>query len=94
VQPTQTKDYDKPIRLRDKIYATTVTLIRRPPEIDLESHVFFCPDCRNAIIEYIGEVVSIVPGGESQELPITVPCKNYKCKRKYTFNYFAEIEDV
>jgi hypothetical protein len=87
----QTNKYKQPLTLREKTYITTVTLIK-PKEGDKERHVFFCPDCRNAIIEYIGEVVSIVPGRIPQDLPITVPCRNYKCRRKYTFNYFAEKE--
>ena len=70
---------------------TAVTLIK-PETGDDSKHVFFCPDCRNAIIEYIGEVISIVPGSIPKDLPIAVACKNYKCKRKYMFNYFAEIE--
>lgn len=82
------KYYKRPIKLKDKDYTTSVTLIKD----DERKHVFFCPDCRNAVIEYCGEVVSIIPGGSPQELPITVFCKNHRCKRKYIFSYFVELE--
>lgn len=77
-----------------KKYVTTVTLIKPNDGLgDNGLHIFNCPDCKNPVLQYRGEIASILPGFTPVELPIIVQCSNRDCRRKYSFNYFAE-EDI
>jgi len=46
---------------------------------------YFCPDCRNMICQYKGELVAEVPGEVGNSYPIKVQCKNANCGRKIVF---------
>lgn len=75
---------------RIKSIITTVYLSR--PE-NHELHIFHCPDCKNPVIQYAGEIVKIIPGMNETKLPIVVECSNGRCKRKYNFITFLEELD-
>jgi len=56
-------------------------------------HPFFCPDCRNMLMSYTGEIVSIVPGGIQIHTPTSIiQCQNRNCGKKFQFVYVAELE--
>lgn len=76
-------------RVQDKVAITSVYLEKF---VDGSIHKFFCSDCRNAVCQYQGEVVSIVPGLAPSSLPLLVQCSNEKCRRKYQFISFVEVE--
>lgn len=73
----------------NKKFHTTVTLIKKDNDTE---HLWYCPDCRNPVIKYKGEVVSIIPGYAPSELPLIRQCRNDDCGRNYVFCYFAEEE--
>ena len=55
-------------------------------------HIFYCPSCRNPILQYQGETVLILPGLSPTKLPLLVKCKNKNCERVYNFEAFVEEE--
>jgi len=73
-----------------KVFVTTVYLVKHS---NSQEHPFWCPDCRNMILQYRGEVIKLAPGslvdGEDSTLPLTVMCSNTNCKRKYQFVSFV-----
>lgn len=44
--------------------------------------LYHCPDCRNPIFEYKGDLIAEIPGEIQQGFPIRVQCKNPNCGRK------------
>lgn len=72
-----------------KSFVTTIYLVRND---DPYLRPFFCPDCRNMILQYGGEVARIVPDQTSTNLPIVVQCRNRDCGRKYQFISFVDLE--
>lgn len=79
---TPPKHKEKPI--------ISVVLLKPDEEHEHQYCMFFCNDCKNAIMQYKGEIISIIPGQTESEAPIIVQCSNQKCRRKYQFNYFAK----
>ena len=67
-----------------EIRYTSVWLVNNNDKI--LPNVFYCPKCRAPVIQYIGEMVTIVPGGSPSKVPIIVKCPNPKCGTKYYFN--------
>lgn len=47
--------------------------------------IYHCPDCRNPISQYKGDVIAEIPGGVSHSYPVMIQCKNPKCGRKIMF---------
>ena len=47
--------------------------------------MYFCPDCRNAIAQYKGNIVMEVPGSTPEKTPVMIQCKNPRCGRKIQF---------
>lgn len=52
--------------------------------------IYHCPDCRNPIAQYKGDLVAEIPGAVSSEYPVKIQCKNAKCGRKILFKDAAE----
>jgi len=48
-------------------------------------HMYFCPDCRNPIAQYKGDLIASVPGEAPEPYPVQIQCKNPKCGRKIVF---------
>lgn len=48
--------------------------------------MFYCPSCRYPILQYKGDVVTILPGDSPSQLPLVVQCKGRNCGKKYVFN--------
>ena len=47
--------------------------------------IYHCPDCRNPIAQYKGDIVSEVPGEAPHPYPVMIQCRNIKCGRKIMF---------
>jgi hypothetical protein len=50
--------------------------------------MYFCPDCRNPIAQYQGQLVMEHPGYKPFNLdhaPVMIQCKNPQCGRKIVF---------
>jgi len=52
---------------------------------DDEWRIYHCPDCKNPIAQYKGDMVAEVPGCPPFHYPIMIQCKNPKCGRKIIF---------
>lgn len=48
--------------------------------------MFYCPKCRFPILQFEGEIVTILPGGSPSRLPLVIQCRGQNCGRKYMFN--------
>lgn len=71
-----------------KTHVTSVYLKKTGDQI---IHPFFCQDCRNLVMRYKGEVISVSPYFDTVEtLPIEIQCSNEHCRKKYAFMYFVE----
>lgn len=46
---------------------------------------FWCPYCRNKIMEHQQNIVSIVPGAPPIGMPISVKCSNDNCRAIWHF---------
>ena len=55
--------------------------------------MYYCNDCRNPIMQYMGEVVMAVPGAEAVSLPIMIACSNKNCTRRYCFTGWVSREE-
>ena len=73
-----------------KTITTTVHLLRKNQS--QEFHPFFCPYCRNVILQYSGDVAKIAPGFYPSEMPIVVECSNRRCGAKFAFISFVEVD--
>jgi len=60
----------------------TVWLV--PNESD-KWNIYHCPDCRNPVAQYRGELVAEVPGCAPSTYPVQIQCKNPNCGRKIVF---------
>lgn len=47
--------------------------------------MYYCPDCREPIIRYKGDIVAEIPGESPQPYPLEVMCKNKGCGRTLVF---------
>jgi hypothetical protein len=55
-------------------------------------HPFFCCNCRNMIMEYTGDVVSITARNEDEKMPTQViQCSNNNCRTRFRFVYVSDI---
>lgn len=48
--------------------------------------IFYCHLCRYPILQYQGDVVTLIPGEAPSQLPIIVQCKGKHCGNKYVFH--------
>lgn len=48
--------------------------------------MFYCPRCRFPILQFEGELVTILPGSSPSKLPIAIQCRGRDCGIKYRFN--------
>lgn len=48
--------------------------------------IYHCPDCRNAIFQYKGDLVREMPGLVESKCPVLTQCKNPNCGRKVQVN--------
>ena len=48
-------------------------------------NIYHCPDCRNPIAQYKGDLVAEIPGEIENPYPVKIQCKNPKCGRKIVF---------
>ena len=54
---------------------TSVVIGRDLNDLEGEKlHMFFCYNCQNPICQYIGKVISILPGSTPLSLPILLKC--------------------
>lgn len=65
---------------RKRVYTVWVV-----PRSDGAWKMYNCPDCRNPIAQYKGDLVVEIPGESPEPYPIMVQCKNPKCGRKVVF---------
>lgn len=62
---------------------------------DTIEHLFYCHDCRNPLLSYIGDVVKVIPGHaqhEASEFPFTAQCSNVNCRKKYKFVGYVTLD--
>lgn len=59
-------------------------------QIDKKIHPYFCPNCRNVVMTYAGDVVMEMPGEHPNNMPIVVQCKNPNCRTRYHFIGFVK----
>jgi RNase P subunit RPR2 len=59
-------------------------------KIDKKIHPYFCPNCRNVVMTYGGDVVMEMPGEHPNNMPFVVQCKNPNCKTRYHFIGFVK----
>jgi hypothetical protein len=52
--------------------------------------MYNCPDCKNYLAQYKGELVRETPGVTPTAMPIQIQCKNPNCGRKILFDYSVE----
>ena len=52
--------------------------------------IYHCPDCRNPIAQYKGDIVAEIPGTVECEYPVLIQCKNPNCGRKILFKSASE----
>lgn len=52
--------------------------------------IYHCPDCRNPIAQYKGDIVAEIPGGVENKYPVLIQCKNSNCGRKIMFKSASE----
>lgn len=57
---------------------------------DDEWRMYHCPDCRNPVAQYKGDLIAGVPGEAPNPYPIQIQCKNPKCGRKIVFKQAIE----
>lgn len=60
------------------------------PKEDDKWLIYHCPDCRNPIAQYNGELVAEIPGEAPKPYPVKIQCKNPSCGRKIIFKEAAE----
>jgi RNase P subunit RPR2 len=70
--------------IHGNILADVFTSVWLRENLTKDIQIFFCPVCRNGVIQYRGDIVSIIPGTSESQLPIIVLCK--KCRTKYIFH--------
>ena len=73
-------------RVAVKRIMTVYTVFKR----DGDWSMYYCPDCRNPIAQYKGDLVAEVPGGTPSNYPVMVQCKNFNCGRKVIFKDATE----
>lgn len=44
--------------------------------------MYHCPDCRNFMFQYKGDLVAEIPGEAPQPYPVMIQCRNPNCGRK------------
>lgn len=85
-EPVNEKIYDtQAMRWKARKRIFTVWLIYIPGN---EWLMYFCPDCRNPIAQYKGQLVMEHPGYQPVNLshsPVMIQCKNPQCGRKIVF---------
>lgn len=47
--------------------------------------MYHCPDCRNYVARYKGDLVAEVPGTHPDAYPVEIQCRNRDCGRKIVF---------
>ena len=47
--------------------------------------IYHCPDCKNPVAQYKGDLVAEMPGEAPEPYPIKIQCKNPNCGRKILF---------
>lgn len=76
----------------EKKQLRVTTVVIEQVQTDAQSmklNMFFCFNCQNPILQYSGDVASIIPGYVKTEYPIFTMCKN--CKKLYSFTGVAYI---
>jgi len=68
------------VRAKKRVFAVW-TIFRQGDKWAL----YNCPDCRNPIAKYKGDLVMEVPGEFLSDYPVMIQCKNPKCGRTITF---------
>lgn len=56
-------------------------------------NMYWCPDCRSPIAQYLGDLVMEYPGfdaSKSTTMPVMIQCKNPNCGRKVIFQSVAQ----
>ena len=74
-------------RIKKRIQTISIYLIKGEED---NEQMYYCPYCRNALMQYKGDMVTEVPGDFPSKLPITIMCKNPNCRRKFRFINFLE----
>lgn len=89
---SQTNRY-RPIKREFTVWLIWVT--------DPEWKMYWCPDCRQPIIQYKGDLIMEHPGIDGSMLdiqpttpPLMVQCKNAGCGRKIMFQGVAKREEI
>ena len=60
---------------------------------DNRLRMFFCMNCQNPILQYIGgKIVQVLPGAVPAKLPTIVQCNNRNCRTKYLFERIVSRE--
>ena len=52
-----------------------------------ELELFYCPKCRYPLLQYQGDIVTLLPGTSQSRLPIVVQCRS--CSHKYMFHFIV-----
>jgi hypothetical protein len=53
---------------------------------DNRLRMFFCFNCQNPVMQYVGgRVTSVTPGAVPSVLPQLIQCSNRSCRTKYLF---------
>lgn len=79
------------IRGENKQLRVTTVVIEQSMENEQEMKLsmFFCYNCQNPILQYGGNIASLIPGYVKTDYPILTMCKN--CKKLYSFTGVAYI---
>jgi len=48
--------------------------------------MYYCSKCRCPVFQYIGNLITEIPGGSPAKVPIIKQCPNKQCGRKYYVN--------
>jgi len=56
---------------------------------DMKVHMFYCINCRNGVMKYQGEVVTVIPGDALNKFPLEILCRNINCQTTYNFIYWV-----
>jgi len=52
--------------------------------------IYHCPDCRNPVAQYQGDIIAEIPGKVPNSYPIMIQCRNPNCGRKIIFKQAIE----
>lgn len=68
------------VRPRKRVYTVWVVFNKIA-----EWKMYWCPDCREPIAQYMGDSVAEAPGEAIFTMPVMIQCRNPDCGRKILF---------